>query len=159
MPLKADLVLLNGKAITLDEKFSLAEALAIKGDKIVAVGTNEQMKDFIGNSTEVVDLRGRVVVPGFEDSHCHFIGYGLSLLRVDLTDTKNMDDFLLRIKTKVKTSQSNSWMLGRGWDQDKMVWNGEWERAYRWDLDIISPENPVFLTRICGYRSSKHPGP
>ncbi|MGQ9596070.1 MAG: amidohydrolase [Thermoproteota archaeon] len=155
MPLKADLVLLNGKAITLDEKFSLAEALAIKGDKIVAVGTNEQMKDFIGNSTEVVDLRGRVVVPGFEDSHCHFIGYGLSLLRVDLTDTKNMDDFLLRIKTKVKTSQSNSWILGRGWDQDKMVWNGEWERAYkwptRWDLDTISPENPVFLTRICGH--------
>lgn len=153
--MEASLVLINGKVITLDENFRVAEAIAVKEDKIIAVGRDDEIKKFIGKNTKVVDLKGRTVVPGFEDSHCHLIEYGLSLMRINLSKVKDMDELLERVKTKVESSQQGSWILGRGWDQDKMEWKGRWSRDYkwptRWDLDTVSPNNPVLLTRVCGH--------
>jgi len=153
----ADLILLNGKVVTMDEYFRIAEAVAIRGEKIIAVGTNEEILALRGGETEVMDLGGKLVLPGFEDDHCHLISYGLSLLSVDLTGVRSMEELLLRVKSAVDSSPRGSWIRGHGWDQNRIFWTGAWKRDYkwptRWDLDSVSPNNPVFLTRVCGHVS------
>ena len=145
----ADLVLTNGAVLTVDPKDSVAEAVAITGGRIVAVGSNAQIKLHIGAATQVVDLAGRAVTPGLIDSHVHFSEVD-ALFNVDLSDIgiKSMDDVLKRIAAQVATLKPGEWVRGRGWDEGKLA-----ERRYitAADLDKVAPNNPVWLMHTTGH--------
>jgi predicted amidohydrolase YtcJ len=143
---RVSLVLTNGKIFTADGRGTIAEAVAIDGERIVAVGTNAAIKrDFTAART--IDLRGRLVTPGFNDAHIHFIGGGLSLLRVELVGAKTLAEAQRRIAAKVRELPPGAWILGRGWDHT--LWGGQWPTKA--DLDAVAPNNPVFVQRVDGH--------
>src|ERR1700678_2224387 len=121
------------------------EAIAVRGDRIQAVGKNADIAKLKGPQTQVIDLVGRFVMPGFNDAHLHLADAGLKKLNVDLTGVKNLDEFRARIQAKVKTARSDEWILGGGWDET--MWRGQ-ALPNRWDLDEISEGHPVFLDRV-----------
>jgi len=137
-----DAVYWNGKIITVDPRFSTAEAIAIRGGRFTAVGKNEDIRRLAGTATRVVDLHGKTVVPGLEDSHLHGAGGGPG---VDLSDTRSLADVYARIRERVQHSKPG----------DVIVSNSDWHEAQlkeqrlplRRDLDPVSPENPVVLVR------------
>ncbi|MHA2395011.1 MAG: amidohydrolase, partial [Promethearchaeota archaeon] len=147
---EADLILHNGKIITVDEDFSIAEAISVKDGKIQAVGTKKEIKKYQGNKTEVIELEGATVMPGLNDSHLHLIGTGqaLNMINCRTPPMMSIEDMKKAVEDKVKTSKPDEWILGRGWDQAKLA---EHRNPSRWDLDEVSPENPVVLTRTCGH--------
>jgi predicted amidohydrolase YtcJ len=146
--LKADLVLLNGKIATMNEKNPWAEALVFSGDRIIFVGKNKMVKDYVTKETEVIDLKGRLALPGFNDAHLHFLGGGLNFPRVDLRDCRSFEEIGERIKDKAGKLKSGSWILGRGWDHT-LFNQGKWpDKTF---LDKITPQNPVYLKRIDGH--------
>ena len=145
---KADLIVTNAKIYTLDEGFSIANAMAIKDGKILATGTEN---DILGeyDAPLISDLSGLPVYPGFIDAHCHFYGYGLGLLkRADLVGTTSFDEILEILKTHQQKFPSTYWIEGRGWDQND--WEVK-EFPTREKLDKLFPNNPVILTRIDGH--------
>ncbi len=148
-PASADLVLTNGAVLTVDPRDSVAEAVAISGGRIVAVGTSAQIKAHIGSATQVVDLAGRAVTPGLIDSHVHFSGAD-ALFSVDLSDiaVKSMNDVLQRVAAQVAKLKPGEWVRGRGWDEGKLA-----ERRYitAADLDKVAPNNPVWLMHTTGH--------
>ena len=142
----ADTILYNGKIYTVDNGFSVVEAVAINKGKIVAIGsTQDLLDDFTCNSK--INLKGKFVYPGFIDAHCHFYGYATDLLKCDLYATKSFDEILEKLKTYSLTNKF-SWELGRGWDQN------DWDIKEFPDnsvLDSLFPNKPVFLMRIDGH--------
>ncbi|MEM2894178.1 MAG: amidohydrolase [Candidatus Bathyarchaeia archaeon] len=147
---KADLVLMNGKVVTVDPSFRIAEAIAVKGERIVAVGSNEEVKGFVGDGTEVIDLEGRTVLPGLIDSHIHMLGTGLSMFMIDCRTPprSSISDIIDAVRERAERLRPGDWIEGRGWDQAKLA---EHRFPTRWDLDKAAPENPVILTRTCGH--------
>ena len=145
----ADLILRNGKILTVDASDSIAEAVAITGGKIVAVGTNDQIAALADAHTQRIDLRGRTATPGLIDSHVHF-SEADALYMVDLGDVaiKTMDDVLARVRAGVEKTKPGEWVRGRGWDEGKLA-----ERRYitAADLDKVSPNNPVYLEHTTGH--------
>src|SRR5579863_4015816 len=144
-----DLVLVNGKIITVDAKDSIAQAVAITGGKIVAVGSNEAARKAAAKDAQVVDLHGRAATPGLIDTHAHFQEVD-ALYSIDLSDPaiKKIDDVLDRVRAKVATLKPGEWVRGNGWDEGKFA-----ERRYLYasDLDKVAPENPVYLTHATGH--------
>ena len=145
----ADRVLINGQVLTVNATDSVAEAVAITGGRIVAVGSTAEIRSWIGGSTDVIDLRGRTATPGLIDTHVHFSEVD-TLYSVELGDTsvKNMDDVLRRIAAQVAKSKPGEWVRGRGWDEGKLA-----ERRYitAADLDKVAPNNPVWLEHTTGH--------
>ncbi|HEX8351430.1 MAG TPA: amidohydrolase [Pyrinomonadaceae bacterium] len=142
------LVLTNGKVFTADARGTLAEAVAVDAGRIVAVGTSREIGSrFEGART--VDLRGRLVTPGFNDAHIHFLGGGLSLLRVNLVGAKTLAEAKARVAARVREVQPGAWVTGRGWDHT--LWGGEWPTKK--ELDEVAPNNPVILQRVDGHVS------
>lgn len=150
----ADLVLLNGKVVTVDEALPEAEALAVRGDRIAAVGTTEEIRKYIGGRTEVVDLQGRLAVPGLIDSHLHFMSIGQAKQTLDLTGTRSWDDIVALVAAAAKAAAPGEWINGRGWHQEK------WDKVPEPNvnglplhdrLSAVSPQNPVFLTHASGH--------
>jgi len=146
---KADLVLLNGKIITLDSHNTQGRAIAVKGNRINYVGTNVGVMDYIQQGkTQVIDLQGKPVIPGFNDAHLHFLSGGLSLLRVNLTGCKTKTEIATKLKAKIKNTPKGSWVVGRGWDHT-LFNKGQWpDKKF---LDQITSFHPVYLTRIDGH--------
>jgi predicted amidohydrolase YtcJ len=144
----ADLVLLNGNIYTVNEKMPHAEAVAIKGDRIVFVGTNAAAKPFQGPNTRVVDLHGATVVPGMTDAHYHFLGVGQREMNLNLEGLTTLEDFLAKVKERVDKAKPGEWITGRGWIET--FWKNQ-AFPTRWDLDKISPNNPVILGRSDGH--------
>ena len=120
--------------------------MAIDGEKIVAVGTTKDLQAKYKAAREI-DLKGKLVTPGFNDAHIHFAGVGLALLRVDLVGSQTLDEAKRRIAAKIKELPKGAWVLGRGWDHT--LWNNR--LPTRQDLDTIAPDNPVFLQRVDGH--------
>ena len=153
----ADIVLTNGKVITVDEKFSIAQAVAIRGDRILAVGTNQQINALAGPSTRRIDLRGRALMPGFIDNHAHYQEEGAYWTledRLDGVTTRKQAIEILRARAKLKGPGKWIFTLG-GWAPD--VFTDDPRPFTREELDKILPDNPVFLqfSREAYYLNSK----
>jgi len=124
------------------------EAIAVKGDRILAVGKTLDIQKFKGPQTQMVDLGGRFTMPGFNDAHLHLDDAGQTKLSVDLTGVKSLDELRTKVANKVGTSRAGEWILGSGWDET--LWPVK-VTPTRWDLDEVSSGHPVFLVRIDGH--------
>jgi len=143
---QADLILSNAVVYTVDQDFSMAEAIAIKNNRIVAVGTNEEINSEY-RSEKSRDMEGAFVYPGWIDAHCHFLGYGMSLSAVDVAGTSSVEEIIKMLKEHQK-KKPGTWITGRGWDQN------DWEVKEFPDkgmLDKHFPETPILLRRIDGH--------
>ena len=144
----ADIVFRNGNVYTAKDKAPRAQAIAVKGDRIVFVGSNEAAQKYVGTNTRVVDLKGNTVLPGFTDSHQHLSGVGQREMTLNLEGTTSLNDLLAKLKTRVDQAKPGEWVTGRGWIET------HWEPPVfptRWDLDKVSPNNPVILGRADGH--------
>lgn len=124
------------------------EAIAVKGDRILAVGKTFDLQKFKGPQTEVIDLGGHFVMPGFNDAHLHLADAGAQKLGVDLEGVKSLDELRQRLAAKVATAKPGEWILGGGWDES--LWPVK-ALPSRWDLDEVSSGHPVFLDRVDGH--------
>jgi len=124
------------------------EAIAVRGDRIQAVGKNTEIEKLKGPQTLVVDLGGHFVMPGFNDAHMHLADAGLQKLSVDLKGVKTLEEFRQRVLAKVEKAQPGEWILGGGWDET--MWPVK-ALPSRWDLDEVSSGHPVFLDRVDGH--------
>lgn len=143
----ADLVLLNGKIITVDAKDSVAQALAIQDGKIIAVGTNDEIRKLATKSARVMDLHGLAVTPGLIDSHCHFDETSV-LYDITLSEVTSIKDVVELVRKRAATLKPGEWIRGAGWDEAKFS-----ERRYvtAADLDAAAPDNPVWLQHTTGH--------
>ena len=144
----ADLVLLNGKIWTVNDKQPEAEAVACLGDRIVAVGSTKEIRRWIGAKTKVIDLQGKRVVPGFNDSHVHFLDGGRGLASVQLRDARTPEEFRNRIRDFAAKLPRGRWILNGNWDHEN--WNPP-NLPTRQLIDEVTPDNPVFINRLDGH--------
>jgi predicted amidohydrolase YtcJ len=147
-PAAADLVLKNGNIYTVNDKQPHAEAVAVKGDRIVFVGSSAEAQKYIGKNTRVVDLHGNTVVPGLTDAHHHLSGVGFREMTLNLEGVTSLEDFLAKVKARVDQAKPGEWVTGRGWIET--FWKPP-VFPTRWDLDRVAPNNPVILTRADGH--------
>jgi predicted amidohydrolase YtcJ len=146
---RVDLVVHHAQIYTVNEKFAVAEAMAVQDGKIVAVGTNDEiLKTYQADS--VVDAKGAAVYPGFVDAHAHFLGYGQSLYAVDLMFANSWEEVLQRVQAFVATHPGNGWIRGRGWDQNRFPGKAFPTNA---ELNALFPDRPVLLERVDGHAS------
>ncbi len=143
----ADLVLSGGRVWTGNTEQPWAQAVAVSGDSIVFVGSNRVANRFVGAETEVVDASGKMVLPGFIDSHIHFLGGGFGLSSVQLRDADSPEEFIRRIGEFAKTVEPGVWITGGSWDHER--WGGELPRR-DW-IDSVTPNNPVLVSRLDGH--------
>jgi len=150
----ADLVLTNGTVATLDDDHGRVEALAAAGDTLLAVGSAEEIEAYTGSGTRVVDLDGRLAVPGLIEGHGHYMGMGEAQLQIDLLGTASWDQIVARVDSAATASADGAWVQGRGWHQEK--WDATPERMVRGfqtneRLNQVAPETPVYLTHASGH--------
>lgn len=150
----ADLVLRGGVVATVDPALGSAEAVAVNGYRITAVGSNDDIAAFIGPDTEVIELNGRFAMPGFIEGHGHYMSLGESKQILDLTKVRNWDEIIAMVAGAVDKARPGEWIFGRGWHQDK--WDSVPEDAVdgvpRNDtLNAVSPDNPVRLRHASGH--------
>ena len=146
----ADIVFKNGNVYTANDKAPQAQAIAVKADRIVFVGTNAAAQKYVGANTRVVDLQGKTVLPGFTDSHQHLSGVGQREMTLNLEGTTSLEDFLAKVKARVDQAKPGDWITGRGWIET------HWKPPVfptRWDLDKVAPNNPMILARADGHGS------
>ncbi len=144
----ADLILLNGNIYTVNAAQPHAEAIAVKGERILLVGSNQEVKERAGAKTKTIDLHGRTVVPGFTDSHYHIFGVGERLITLNLDNATSHKIFLEEVKQQVAATKPGQWVAGRGWIET--FWKPP-VFPTRQELDKVAPDNPVFLTRADGH--------
>ena len=151
---QADLVLKNGIVATLEPTNSIVEAVAIKNGKILFTGNNKEIDKYVGRSTQVIDLNGKFVMPGFIESHAHFVGLGESLINLDLRSAKNRNEVVELVSARVKKIKPGEWIIGRGWHQEKFNpapspnVNGYPVHDL---LSAATPDNPVMLSHASGH--------
>jgi len=150
----ADIVLLNGNIATINDVMPHAEAIAIKGDTIQSVGSNSEIKKLVGENTEVIDLDGKFVMPGFIESHAHFLGLGNSMMILDLNSAVNWDEIIALVAEAAEKAGPGKWIVGRGWHQEK------WDPVPELNvegypihtvLSSATPFNPVLLYHASGH--------
>jgi predicted amidohydrolase YtcJ len=144
----ATLIFNNGNVYTANDRQPNAQAIVVRNDRIVYVGTNAGAQQYQDANTRVVDLHGATVLPGMTDAHYHFIGVGAREMNLNLEGITNLQDFLAKVKTRVDQAKPGDWVTGRGWIET--FWTPP-VFPTRWDLDKIAPDNPVFLTRADGH--------
>ena len=150
--MKADLVINNGKVITVDKVFSIQEAISVKNHQIMAVGSNKKIESYIGSETKVINLKGKTLLPGINDSHMHvgLLGASRPPVSLDLSppNVLSIGDMIEALKKKVSQSKSGEWIRGFGWDPGAIYECKEDPSRLprKWDLDAVSPDNPVVFT-------------
>jgi predicted amidohydrolase YtcJ len=155
--MKADLAFINGKVITVDRDFSIREAVAIASGKIVAVGSTRDINAYVGADTHVIDLAGKTLLPGINDTHLHapFFGSTRPPLALDLTpqSVRSIEDMKILLAEKVRTSEPGEWIRGYGWEPGGMAeCKKDPQRLPRkWDLDAVAPDNPVVFSEFSGH--------
>ena len=150
----ADLVLRNGRLVTLEQATPNAQAMAARGGKIIAIGTDQAVAKSIGPSTRVIDLHGRLAIPGFIEGHGHLTALGASKMMLDLRDAKNWDQIVAMVAAAAREAKPGTWILGSGFHQAK--WDRTPEPNVRGfpvqeSLSRVSPNNPVWLTHASGH--------
>ncbi len=140
----ADLLLLDARVITMNEKQPSAQAIAIRADRIVWVGSNDEAKRLYPQPARSIDLHGATILPGIIDAHTHLINLGQSLVRLNLKDAATEKDMVERVKKRVASAAPDEWILGWGWDEGKWASNYPSNRL----LSEVSPKNPVFLVGL-----------
>jgi predicted amidohydrolase YtcJ len=146
----ADVVFKNGNVYTVNSRRPKAEAVAVKADRIVFVGSNIEAQRYVGKSTRVVDLQGKTVVPGMTDAHQHLPGVGFREMTLNLEGVTSLEDFLGKVKARVDQARPGEWVTGRGWIET--FWKPP-VFPTRPDLDKVAPNNPLVLTRADGHAS------
>lgn len=144
----ADLVVVHARIYTVDPAGPEANALAIRGGRIIAVGSDADVRPLRGPGTQVIDAGGRAVVPGLHDAHGHMLGLGESLQQIDLRGTASAQAVLDAVRAKARTTPAGAWVLGRGWDQNDWQ-ETAWPTAAM--LDAVAPDRPVYLSRVDGH--------
>jgi len=152
----ATLVVTNGRILTMEDSQPEAQAIAVRGDRIVALGSAADIRRYIGTGTEVVDVQGQLVVPGLIEGHGHFNGVGEAELNLKLMPTTSWDQIVSMVGDAAKTAKPGEWIVGRGWHQEK--WTKRPEPNVEGfpthaSLDAVSPNNPVLLTHASGHAS------
>jgi predicted amidohydrolase YtcJ len=150
--LSADKVFLSGQVVTVDENDSVAEAIAVKGNRIIAVGSNTEVEGLIGDSTKVFNLHGKSLLPGFIDSHMHISLYGAGKFGIDCKEPhiESIHDILADIKSNIEQVSEGEWVRAWGFNNTKVA-----EQRYptRWELDEVSTEHPILIVRTDGHIS------
>ena len=151
---EADLVLRGGHVVTVDSTRPEAEAVAVLGDRIMMVGSDREVGAHIGPDTRVIELEGRLVVPGFIEGHGHFMGTGNAQLSLDLTTARTWEEIVAMVEDAAAEAAAGEWIVGRGWHQEK--WDAVPEGAVEGvpthhTLSAVSPDNPVILTHASGH--------
>jgi hypothetical protein len=153
----ATLVLRNGKIVTVEAKMPEAQAVAIRGDRILALATTDAgIQRYIGPATKVIDLRGQLAIPGLVESHGHFMGFGQSKMTLDMLDVKDWNEIVAMVAAAAKQAKPGEWIIGRGWHQEK--WSSVPQPniegfPFHDELSKVSPNNPVMLTHASGHAS------
>ena len=152
----ATLVVMNGKVVTVEPGQAEARAVAVAGDRIVAVGNEDEIKRYVGTGTQVIDAAGQLVIPGFVEGHGHFTGVGEAQLVLKLAPAQTWDEILSMVEAAAKAAKPGQWIYGRGWHQEK------WKTPpspnvegfpTEASLSRVSPANPVMLTHASGHAS------
>jgi predicted amidohydrolase YtcJ len=147
-PLAADLIIVNANIHTLDNNQPTAEAVAILGNRIIAVGSNDEIKKLQGPNTRTIDAKGQLILPGFNDAHVHFMSGGFQLSSVDLRDANTPQEFAERIRDFAEKLPQGRWITGGDWDHER------WPAAKlptRELIDRYTPNTPVFVNRLDGH--------
>jgi predicted amidohydrolase YtcJ len=142
-------MLVLGKIWTADARRPFVEAVAVRGDKIVAAGSRAELDTYRDAKTQIVDASGGLVVPGMIDSHIHLVDGGLRLSSVQLRDAASREEFVRRIRDYAKTQAKGDWITGGDWDHT--LWGGELP-SRDW-IDDVTPDNPVWINRLDGHMS------
>ncbi len=153
---RADLILKNGKIITLFNEQPEVQALAVSEGKIIAIGSNEEIQTLVDDDTEVIDVNRQLVIPGFIEGHGHFMRLGETLTQLDLRNVNSWREIVAMVEEAVRDTKSGEWIVGWGWHQDK--WLSPPDPSIEGlplhhDLSAISPENPVLLNHTSGHGS------
>lgn len=157
--LSADVIFTNGKIVTADERFSVAQAIAVKNGMIILVGTNEDVTSLSGRRTRKIDLKGATVLPGINDSHCHISDWALSRpplsLDVRFPVVRSVSDIVRMVAAKARGLQPGEWVVGEGWDEGYLeeCLADPNRKPGKADLDPVSQNNPVFLVEYSGHRA------
>jgi predicted amidohydrolase YtcJ len=144
----ADLIITNAKIWTVDKSMPTGQAVAVIGDRIVAVGSNADVSAWRGLNTRVIDAGGKLLLPGFNDAHVHFVDGGAQLDSVQLNDATSAEEFARRIGERAKTTPKGEWILGGDWDDTK--WTPA-ELPTKEMIDRVAPDTPVFVSRYDGH--------
>ncbi|MBN3520591.1 amidohydrolase [Algoriphagus lutimaris] len=150
----ANLIITNGKIYTVNEANPIVEAVAIKDGKILALGSSAEMADYISEETQLVDLTGMTMTPGFIESHAHLMGIGYNKLELDLMYVQSYDELVDKVAEAVSKAQPGEWITGRGWHQDKWLEKPDkMVKGFQTNdlLNQVSPNNPVFLRHASGH--------
>ncbi len=148
----ADLVIINGNIITVDDEFSLKQAVAVKDGLIMAVGTDDEVREYVGPKTEVMDLQGMTMLPGINDSHMHlpFFGATRPPLALDLRypEIQSISDMVEALRRRITDTKAGEWIRGFGWDQSSLeeCRNDPSKLPRKWDIDPVSPDHPVVFS-------------
>ncbi len=149
-----DLILYNGNIITLDDRAPNVQALAAGSGKILAIGSDEEIKSMAHAETRMIDLEGKTAIPGLIEGHAHFMSFGYSKMKLRLNETRNWSEIVTLVREAADSAEPGEWILGRGWHQEK------WDDVPAANVsgypvhDLLSkaaPKNPVFLTHASGH--------
>src|ERR1700737_2657863 len=144
----ADLIITDAKIWTVDKSLPTAQAVAVLGDRIVAVGVNADVDAWRGPHTHVIDARGKLLLPGFNDAHVHFVSGGKQLDSIKLNDATTAQEFARRIGERAKVTAKGEWILDGNWDETK--WSPS-NMPTKELIDALTPETPVFVSRYEGH--------
>ncbi|MBO6660519.1 MULTISPECIES: amidohydrolase [Roseivirga] len=151
---KADSIFYNGSIYTVDDSNPQAEAVAVKDGMIMAVGSSSDIMKYQGDETEMVDLNGQTMTPGFIESHAHMMGVGYNKLELDLMYVKTYDELVAKVAEAVEKAQPGDWITGRGWHQDKWIEKPDnMVKGFQTHdkMSAVSPDNPVWLRHASGH--------
>src|SRR5262245_19896975 len=152
----ADLIVRNGKIVTLERDAPIVDALAVRGDTILAAGPNSRISALAGPTTRTIDLQGALAIPGFIEGHGHFMGVGQFTRNLNLRDARNWNQIVGMVGAAAKEARPGEWILGRGFHQSK--WDAPPQSAVQGfpvhaELSKASPQNPVLLGHASGHAS------
>ncbi len=151
---KADLVIRNAQVYTVNNNQPMAEAVAVVGEKIAFVGSNEEVSSWIADTTDIIDLGGKTMTPGLIEGHGHIMGVGYNRLNLELMEMKSYEEIVEAVAERAKNTPAGEWILGRGWHQEKWVSqpeNGVKGFPTHHSLSQAVPNNPVYLTHASGH--------